>query len=188
MAFTAVCACGCGQPAPLAEKTSSRFGHVAGRPMRFIRGHNNRNTAGAWERIKEKCGQDGECLVWRGAVNSKGYGHIRVGGRTVLVHRAAYEYWMGPIAARLQIDHVKASGCRFRTCCNPGHLEAVTARENTLRSDAASARNARKTHCSNGHALTPDNVRTADKARGWRICRICFNDRERRRYRERRHQ
>jgi hypothetical protein len=34
-----LCECGCGQPAPIATKTYTKFGHVQGRPMRFVRGH-----------------------------------------------------------------------------------------------------------------------------------------------------
>lgn len=34
-----LCECGCGEVAPLAPKTSTRFGWVQGQPLRFIRGH-----------------------------------------------------------------------------------------------------------------------------------------------------
>jgi hypothetical protein len=34
-----LCECGCGQPAPLASKTSSRRGWIKGKPIRFIRFH-----------------------------------------------------------------------------------------------------------------------------------------------------
>ena len=36
------CVCGCGQPAPIAKMTIRRRGHVAGQPLRFVRGHNKR--------------------------------------------------------------------------------------------------------------------------------------------------
>lgn len=37
-----LCQCGCGQPAPLAPQTSTKYGWVAGEPVRFIAGHNAR--------------------------------------------------------------------------------------------------------------------------------------------------
>jgi hypothetical protein len=38
----AVCACGCGNPAPIASKTNAKKGHTKGLPLRFIPGHNSR--------------------------------------------------------------------------------------------------------------------------------------------------
>lgn len=35
-----LCECGCGKPAPIADRTSKRSGWVKGEPMRFIYGHN----------------------------------------------------------------------------------------------------------------------------------------------------
>jgi hypothetical protein len=40
-----LCECGCGHPAPIATKTYSKWGHVAGEPMRFLRGHNRANVS-----------------------------------------------------------------------------------------------------------------------------------------------
>lgn len=34
-----LCECGCGQPAPIATRTHSRYGWIKGEPKRFIRGH-----------------------------------------------------------------------------------------------------------------------------------------------------
>lgn len=34
-----LCECGCLQAAPIAAQTYARFGHVRGKPMRFVRGH-----------------------------------------------------------------------------------------------------------------------------------------------------
>lgn len=33
------CACGCGQPAPIAPRTDQQKGWIKGQPLRFIRGH-----------------------------------------------------------------------------------------------------------------------------------------------------
>lgn len=83
------------------------------------------------------------------------------------VHRVAYKLWCGEIAAGLEIDHL----CRVRSCCNPQHLEAVTPQENNRRSESRSAKNARKTECSNKHPYTEDS--TYNRPDGGRNCRIC---------------
>lgn len=87
------------------------------------------------ERIRERCGAEGECLVWRGQVNRKGYGTISAGGSgcKVYTHRAMYEALVGPIPEGLEIDHL----CRNTRCCNPNHLEPVTHSENMRRMHVA---------------------------------------------------
>lgn len=117
------------------------------------------------------------CRVWQRSKNSHGYGKMSAEGkRHEGVHRVAYELWVGPIPAGLQIDHL----CRNRACINPLHLEVVTIRENVLRGDGTSARNARKTHCLHGHPLSGDNLYVYSN--GSRSCRVCMarRDRERR--------
>jgi hypothetical protein len=42
MSEIVACACGCGEPAPIARKTNAKKGHVKGMPMRFLPGHNSR--------------------------------------------------------------------------------------------------------------------------------------------------
>jgi Pyruvate/2-oxoacid:ferredoxin oxidoreductase delta subunit len=66
-----------------------------------------------------------------------------------------------------ETDHA----CRFRPCSNPDHLERVDQRTNTLRGLSPIAANARKIHCTNGHAFTPENTQINDE--GWRVCREC---------------
>lgn len=104
------------------------------------------------------------CWTWVGAASSGRYGCVGHDGRSVLTHRRSYELLVGPIPTGLQIDHL----CRNTLCCNPAHLEPVTARTNVLRA-------LRQTSCVRGHEYTPEN--TIWKKEGTqRNCRTCANE------------
>lgn len=108
------------------------------------------------------------CWNWRLQRNQRGYGMLRLPGRSrMLAHRWAFEALTGQsIPEGFQIDHL----CRNTSCVNPEHLEAVTARENNLRSNSPSAANARKTVCHRGHPFTGVG------ADGKRYCNTCHAD------------
>jgi hypothetical protein len=134
-----------------------------------------------WAKV-DKRGPD-DCWSWRGWHNNdSGYGRldVQVSGvrRKLYAHRIVYELERGSIPDGFQIDHL----CRNRGCVNPAHLEAVTQRTNILRGTGFSARNARKTHCPQGHALTPDNVYSRPLEPNFRTCLTCQNARNRARH------
>ena len=120
------------------------------------------------------------CWLWQGAKTRNGYGVVTVKGKSILAHRYAYETCVGPVPTGLTLDHVWDRGCRNRHCVNPAHLEPVTNHENHRR-----GKHARKTHCPNGHAYTPEN--TGYRSNGHRHCRICAANQQRT-YRARRQQ
>ena len=109
------------------------------------------------------------CIPFRGHINQKGYGVDRLNGRVITAHRAAYIRKNGEIDRALQVDHL----CHCRSCVNHEHLEAVTARENVLRSTGVSAINANKTHCHRGHPFSGPNLRIVKGHE--RSCRVCEN-------------
>lgn len=107
-----------------------------------------------------------ECWAWQG-YRFKGYGRFNAKGTNVLASRFSYELYVAPIPLGFQIDHL----CSNPPCVNPNHLEAVTPRINTLRGQAFSAINARKTHCIHGHAF--DERNTGLTSERYRYCRRC---------------
>lgn len=126
-----------------------------------------------WSRVNK--GAPGGCWLWTGSTDTHGYAKFKVDGRSVVGHRWFYERLVGPIPAGLQIDHL----CRVRHCVNPGHLEPVTPRENTLRSSNYAAQNAVKTHCAEGHPYDDANTY---RWRNTRCCKTCRRAYRRRRY------
>lgn len=122
------------------------------------------------------------CWIWQKHLGRHGYGHLVVGGKSWLAHRASYTAGKGEIAAGLTLDHL----CRVRACVNPAHLEPVSAAENTLRGEGPSARNARKTHCVNGHPFVGDNFRVYGRMRCCMVCTQVRNARRVEQGRERR--
>jgi hypothetical protein len=112
------------------------------------------------------------CWIWVGAHTPRGYGQFYNGdrsrGRQIMsyAHRVSYEHFVASIEVGHEIDHK----CKQPSCVNPEHLEAVSHRENVLRSDGVSARAARKTHCPQGHPYSGENL-VLDQ--GNRRCRTC---------------
>jgi hypothetical protein len=111
---------------------------------------------------------DAFCDLWQGAKNSEGYGYLEIDGRRVYAHRVSYQLHVGPIPRGWQVDHL----CRKRACIEPGHLETVTNRENTLRGNHPLVVLRRQAHCRRGHdQRVSANVYTRPDGR--RRCRPC---------------
>jgi len=110
------------------------------------------------------------CWEWTGSIMpSTGYGQYRTDDTNLLIHRVAYELYVGPLPEGAHIHHV----CLNRRCFNPEHLELTTIEEHP------------RIHSS------PTCVACgADdwyyRPNGWRRCRPCHARAERLRQRRRR--
>ena len=118
-----------------------------------------------WTRVQKTDG----CWIWKASTESNGYGCILIRRKAQVAHRLAYEWTKGPIPEGKELDHL----CRNRRCVNPDHLEPVTCRENILRGNAPSAKQARQTHCKRGHPLFGSNLYLEPNGRR-RRCRQCM--------------
>lgn len=99
------------------------------------------------------------CWIWAGAKSNghgrwasrSGYGYVRDepanGGKMILVHRASFRHFKGPIPDGHTIDH----DCVNRLCWNPDHLFDVTHRRN------CELRDARARQAAAGPVALPDN-------------------------------
>lgn len=118
--------------------------------------------------------EGGGCWLWSGGKSGPGYGAFWWGGRMRPAHIIAYTVLVGPVPSGLDLDHVRARGCRHRHCVNPAHLEPVTRSENCRRGDMD--RYSMRTHCKWGHPF--DEANTYLHPRG-RQCRECVRRRKR---------
>lgn len=59
-----------------------------------------------------------ECWLWKGAINSGGYGCLTLNQKILMAHRACWESYFGDMPKGTCIAHM----CPERTCINPMHL------------------------------------------------------------------
>jgi hypothetical protein len=123
------------------------------------------------------------CILWKGSIQSAGYGIVERARKKIRVHRWAYAYWVDSnLTADLYVDHLchnadpdcDGKQCVHRRCVNPLHLEAVSNVENVLRGKGIGAANARKTQCPNGHPY--DAVYSYGKKLIHRKCSTCASE------------
>jgi len=128
------------------------------------------DSAALLDRLSDKFTVDDGCWEWTAYRNPKGYGILGATGRkgkSTLAHRVLWELFNGPIPDGTEIDHL----CRNRGCVRPAHLEAVSHRENLMRSPRWQV-----THCPRGHEYDEANTYWNGKKRA---CRACHNQRGR---------
>jgi hypothetical protein len=106
---------------------------------------------------------DSGCWLWTGKTSPKGYASLHFNGRMRQAHRLAYEAFVGPIPAGLEVDHachsVVAADCYatnddpHRRCCRPDHLRLVDHATNVR-----AARRLPPEACCHGHPYDEANT------------------------------
>lgn len=84
-------------------------------------------TKSWYERAIEKSKKVGDCLVFKGSINNKGYGQIKSNNKNCKVHRLSYQMFKGEIPEGLIVRHT----CDNPSCWNPEHLLVGTQADNT---------------------------------------------------------
>lgn len=140
-----------------------------------------------WDsRVGPRLADDGDCLIWTGALTGDGYGRVGLPRATpyehaprARVHRVAYLRAFGPIPTGLVVDHL----CRVRACARLDHLEAVSPYLNAMRGDTVAADHAHRSQCPAGHPLTGPGADLVPAAaeQGRRVCRRCERTKRRER-------
>jgi hypothetical protein len=144
------------------------------------------------ERFLAKVDQTGDCWVWTSPTVTKGYGLFWFEGRMERAHRFAYRFFVGPIPAGRELDHLchtrdlscpGGDACPHRRCVRPDHLEPVDHRTNMIRGRNSGRRVGQSfgvkdtlTHCPQDHEYTPENIYEAPSGR--LECRECRSARK----------
>lgn len=78
------------------------------------------------ERFWGKVARGSDCWEWVGAVDGRGYGSFRSGGKNVKPHRYSLKLAGVDVSGTAEVDHI----CHNRVCIRPDHLRVTTRKQN----------------------------------------------------------
>jgi hypothetical protein len=113
--------------------------------------------------IKVVKDEETDCWHWPLHVAANGYGKWWWDGEVTTAHRWLMEQICRVnLPRKMHVDHAKWTGCAYRDCVNPNHLEIVTAAENIRRGDFIGKRGKRVwdrgAWCEDGHPFSNANT------------------------------
>lgn len=151
-----LCECGCGQPAPIANRSNTKYGWIKGEPLKYLRYHRPKGkyAKSAESRFWSKVSKDGPihpvlntaCREWSGNMSGFGYGRFWDGANDVSAHRFSYILHYSAIPDGLWVLHK----CDNPICTNPEHLFAGTRQDNV--DDMIAKNRHRQGHCPAGES------------------------------------
>ena len=93
------------------------------KPLRPTREFNmSIEETGRWISEQVEIDSDSGCWIWPFGL-CKGYGAVRVQGKTWYTHRLMFSVFVGPLVEGLHVDHID---CVSTACCNPAHLRQAS--------------------------------------------------------------
>ena len=110
-----LCRCGCGEHTPIATMTRTKWGHVCGTPVPYIRGHNRRKSG--IEYVEEDRGYLTPCHIWQRTINPvTNAENTRRGDATKLSRRAVRD---------IRTSSESRSTLAERYGITPGHVSDI---------------------------------------------------------------
>jgi len=111
------------------ERLSQKRGWCETHYMRWYRNKTLKSRSyhfSTEDAFQEDIEPSGDCIIWTGGKDRKGYGTIRAYGKSYKVHRYAWEREKGPIPDGMHIDHI----CHNPSCVKVEHLRLATFHQN----------------------------------------------------------